>query len=125
MSHIIYKDNVDKLNSISKYETNWNGYGAPSVPDSIIDFCKRVINNLGTQPFISPTGRESIQLEYESNVEYLEFEVFKNDISVYKIHSDGSRESFVIEYDVNRIVDEVQKYLYNSNKPYDWDGNGD
>ncbi len=45
----------------------------------MINKCKKIVRILSYQPDIYPTGRQSIQFQYElSNKSYLEFEIFNN-----------------------------------------------
>ena len=73
------------LNLIEGYrllENNWNGYDAPKIDESIISKAKEIIRNISLVPDIFPTGRNSIQFEFEKkNGDYLEFEIYKNKIS--------------------------------------------
>lgn len=109
-----FTDNIAKLNDIGRQcnMKNWNGYDAEPIPIEIIDFCSKVVWNLGIQPEIFPTACQSIQLEYEKDSEYMEIGIFKTTISIYKKHKDWTEENYQIDYDINSIVDEVQKYLY-------------
>ena len=66
------------LNSFLSFETNWNDYGAGRFQESLINFCKKIVEALQNKQLeIYPTGRNSIQMEYEKdNGSYIEFEVF-------------------------------------------------
>lgn len=58
---------------------NWDGYGAKPFNFELINKCKKIVRILSYQPDIYPTGRQSIQFQYElSNKSYLEFEIFNN-----------------------------------------------
>lgn len=71
--------NLEKVNRISKYRKNWDGYGAEPIPKRIIDETDIILiglahNNL-PQPFIAPLS-EDIQMEWkEPNGKYLEIEI--------------------------------------------------
>lgn len=72
-------NNIQKLNSMKLLQKNWNGYNAEPLSDKLIEKCKEIVkkipNNL--QPSIFPTGRNSIQMQYElADNSYLEFEIF-------------------------------------------------
>ena len=76
-------NNIQKLNSIKLLQKNWNGYNAEPLSDKLIEKCKEIVkkipNNL--QPSIFPTGRNSIQMQFElSDNSYLEFEIFSDKI---------------------------------------------
>ena len=73
--------NANRLEEIRALEKDWNGYGACSFSDVLVDKCKRIISQLSHQPTIYPTGRRSIQMQYElADRSYLEFEVFEDKV---------------------------------------------
>ena len=86
----LIQENLNKLENISKLEENWNGYNCKSIPKEVCDFSANIIRKLGDfQPKIFPTGRESVQFEYEKNEEYLEFEIFSSkEIEMFRITRD-------------------------------------
>lgn len=70
---------VCRLNEIGKLPYDWNGYGAKPFSAMLIDKCQGIVNTLTYQPQIYPTGRQSIQFQYElKDRSYLEFEIFEN-----------------------------------------------
>lgn len=80
--------NLVKLNNIKTLEKDWNGYGAESFDSGLIQKCKDIISELPNdlQPKIFPTGRKSINMQYElSDESYLEFEVFNDKITFLRI----------------------------------------
>jgi len=80
-----YYQNLETLNAIRQFEKNWNGYGAEPIPDHIIEKVRTILPDIEKQPDIFPTGRKSIQLEYEKpNNDYLEFEFFEDKIIMYR-----------------------------------------
>lgn len=83
----LIQENLDKLENISKLEENWNGYNCKPIPKEVCDFSTNIIRKLGDfQPKIFPTGRGSVQFEYEKNEEYLEFEIFSSkEIEMFRI----------------------------------------
>ena len=69
----------ETLNKIFSLKDNWNLYGAKHFSIDLIDFVKKLVDKLDSQPDIYPTARDSIQLEYEkSGKYYLEFEIFSS-----------------------------------------------
>jgi hypothetical protein len=71
--------NIDRLNDIGNLSYNWDGYDAKPFNFELINKCKKIVRILSYQPDIYPTGRQSIQFQYElSNKSYLEFEIFNN-----------------------------------------------
>lgn len=70
---------IKRLRDIENLPFDWNGYGAECFSSVLIDKCERIIKNLSIQPLIYPTGRDSIQFQYELNDRsYLEFEIFED-----------------------------------------------
>jgi len=79
-------NNINTVLSFKKFEANWNANGAEPFSEEIIQKVFDFINspNLKFQPNIFPTGRQSIQFEYEkSNGNYLEIEIFEDKYSAY------------------------------------------
>ncbi|MDC3418733.1 hypothetical protein [Aquibacillus salsiterrae] len=109
--------NIKKLIDISNFGKNWNGYGAQPFTQSLINSVLNLIGNLDRQPKIFPTGRKSIQLEYElTNDDYLEFEIFEDRIEVYKEVGENEKE-FEISHNakiMNRIIHDFYEYKYKS-----------
>jgi len=84
--------NIKKLKSFLNLKDNWNGYGAKPFPKELINRCAALINSmyLSYQPDIFPTGRNSIQFEYEkTNGAYLEIEIYDDRIALLLIDSVG------------------------------------
>ncbi len=70
---------VKRLNDIGSLPCDWNGYGARPFSSKLIDKCGKIVNGLSHQPKIYPTGRQSIQFQYQlEDRSYLEFEIFEN-----------------------------------------------
>lgn len=74
--------NVIKLRSFAVLEHGWNGYGALPLDGDLIDECVQLLYTpglLGLQPDVFPTGRGSIQFEYENeDGQYLEIEIYSD-----------------------------------------------
>ena len=70
------QDCLSKLNKISAYKQNWNGYGADPFDKDLIAKCKEIINNIFVYPMVFPTANDSINLEYKNSKVYFEIEVF-------------------------------------------------
>lgn len=75
---------LEKINSFKNLETNWDTYGALPITDIVINSSLTFLNKFKIIPDIFPTGRGSIQFEFEkSNGDYLEFEIFTDKINYY------------------------------------------
>lgn len=81
------KENLEKLEEISKLEKNWNSYDADPIPKNIIEETRILLEGLEKelpQPFISSFyGCGGIQLEWKEEndtLNYLEVEIKEEDI---------------------------------------------
>ena len=72
------QENLNRLDTLAALEDNWDGDGAQQFSKELIDYCKDIIKPLDHQPLINPTGRGSIQMEYEIGDNYLEFEIYED-----------------------------------------------
>ncbi len=81
---LVLKENIQLLESYKTLPHNWNYNEAEPFSGEIVEKVIRIIKKLKSQPQIFPTGRMSIQLEYEKdNGDYLEFEIFEDKILTY------------------------------------------
>lgn len=77
---------LNTLNDISKLEPDWNGYSAQPIPYDTIVLCRKIVMSLDYQPEIYPTGRRTVQMEYEkADRSYLEFEISQEKIKVMEV----------------------------------------
>ena len=100
------QSNINKLNSFRDLPDNWNCIGGEKIDSDIIDISLSIIPLLSHQPHVFPTGRNSVQFEYEkTNGDYLEFEIFKDKrIEMFLTISDN-------EISKEIKLDEVIKYV--------------
>ena len=77
-------DCYKSLTEIAGFKKNWNNYGADPFDDKLIDRVYNLLNTLPFSPKLFPTANDSIQLEYYSGDDYLEFEVFVDKIVMSK-----------------------------------------
>lgn len=71
--------NLNKIKKISLFEDNWNGTGAEKFTESAICYFKTIIKKLKRQPEITPTGRNSLLMQYKLNDHsLLAFEISEN-----------------------------------------------
>lgn len=100
-----------KLRNILKYGENWDGDGGKPFDTKLIEATKNILLGISVQPEIFPTGRGSIQMEYEgTNESYLEIEIKSQDkATVYMVRKDGTETEKDIAPDVtciNRFIEE-------------------
>ena len=72
------KLNVQRLEDIEKLPDNWNGYGARKFASSLINKCREIAKSLPVAMTVYPTGRQSIQFQYDKNGNYLELEIYED-----------------------------------------------
>ena len=115
--------NLLRLQDISKFGDDWNGYGANSFDKNLIDSVENIIENVHVQPGIYPTGCNSIQLEYELEDEsYLEFEVFKDKILCMRIpqrNYNKSEHEVIQPTDIKRINEIIDNFYIENEKVID------
>ena len=80
--------NLEKLESISGFKKDWNGYGAEPIPTEVLEKTRKILVRLKEkrvpQPFLAPTATKTIQLEWDNNCFYLEVSVSENkDLEVF------------------------------------------
>jgi len=68
---------IDEFEGLQK---GWNGYGAPPIPESVIDRSRRFASALDREAEVFPTGRESVQFEFGN----IEVEIFESSVEVLK-----------------------------------------
>lgn len=98
-------NNLIILHEIKNLKPNWNENGADAFSDNLIDKVKDIINKLKLQPQIFPTGRNSIQLEFENENNYLEFEIFEDRTIMYYENGNISEEINVEIEKINELID--------------------
>ena len=107
MSDMMTK-NLSKIIEYSKLELDWNGYGAKAFTSELLTLCKNIILHMTVQPKVFPTGRQSVQFEYEEdNGKYLELEVFESHTEVFSIDENGNEE----EHNIENKYDEINKVV--------------
>ncbi len=109
---------IRRLDEIKELPYDWNGYGAAPFSSELIDKCKKIINILLPQPQIYPTGRQSIQFQYElKDKSYLEFEIFEHKtmcLFVPKRIYTEAEEIEITDAEEKRIKEMVEKFYGNS-----------
>lgn len=78
--------NLDRLDNIALLKDDWDGYDGKKINETSITVSRNIIRNILKQPVLYPTGRDSIQLQFElKDKSYLEFEVFQNRITCLQV----------------------------------------
>lgn len=107
--------NLDKLYEIRQLKEDWNGYGSKAIREVVLAMSEVIIKNICNQPIIYPTGRASIQMQYElDDRSYLEFEVFEEKIVCMKVPQRiYSKASFEVMKSVDmELINKIVKEFY-------------
>lgn len=103
--------NLDRLYDIKRLKEGWNGTGSKRINEIVVAMAENIVKGICKQPIIYPTGRDSIQMQYElEDKSYLEFEIFEKKIVCMKVPQRiYSKTSFITMMGVdieliNRIV---------------------
>lgn len=104
--------NIEKLETISKLQNDWNGEGAKAFHSSLINKVKGLLINLKAQPEIFPTAENSIQFEFDGdNNSYLEIEFSDADVAkVYRIDKDGSEHYDIVNFNAAAVAELVNAF---------------
>ena len=100
---------------IAELEENWNGYGAKAFSQKLIEKCKGIIYDLEVQPNIFPTGRQSVQFQYElEDRSYLEFEIFEENVSCLEVPQRIYSNARTFEFPISEAqrIKEIVKGFY-------------
>lgn len=109
---MIIKENIDKLLAFSELQEDWDSENGLPFSDKHIEKVKAIIEELPIQPKIFPTGRGSIQLEYENQGIYLEFEIHEDKTAVLLMEGDHSVfEQTINEREKEKIYNIVRKFI--------------
>lgn len=80
VSTLSVPDVMQKLERFRDLEVGWNGYGAPTIPDEVIDIAKEVASRPEVafrSPEVYPTGRRTVQFEFRGvDGSEVELEIF-------------------------------------------------
>lgn len=105
-----------KLKTISDLKDDWNDNGAKHFENSLLVQCFSILSTLEEfPPEVFPVADGSIQFEYEKeDGSYLEFDIFENEISEYRVYPDGKEIEQIV--DKNKISEEVKDFYEQSEK---------
>jgi len=80
-----FNELVETINSFRYLKPNWDTYNGVEIKEDVIKKSILFISKLKNEiPDVFPTGRGSIQIEFEKpNGNYLEFEIFQEEITYF------------------------------------------
>lgn len=124
------QSNLLTLKEISELEFNWNGYEGLPFTQTLINKVKNLLPLLSIQPFIFPTGRNSLQFEYhyiafndsfdkKDEDHYLEFEIYENKMCYLEVHNknySNAISQIYESYDANTINQLIEEFKENCKK---------
>jgi hypothetical protein len=101
-----HSHNLVLLDSFCALPDNWNGNSATKFDSKFVEHVKSIVIKLEVSPKTFPTGRGSIQLEYEKkNGDYIEFEIFPNNtINFFSIVDQTETEARINENQINQYL---------------------
>lgn len=113
-------ENLNRLYDIQRLDANWNGYERKPISQITVEIAENIIKNICIQPLIFPTGRNSIQMQYElADRSYLEFEIFEEKIVCMevpkRIYERASFEVFT-DVDIRRINEIIEEFYGEQNR---------
>lgn len=92
---------LNRLTEMKSFERNWNGYNGEPISNEAIKTAEMLVKLLNPTPFVSPTGRGTIQLEWENNNGYLELEIYENEISIY---NQDKNKNIILDSQMDKFV---------------------
>lgn len=89
------QERIQLIHSFAQLPMDWDGYNAFPIPAAATEQAVSIVRELGRHqlklPESFPTGRRSVQLEYEkASGEYLEFEIFDDRIELFWMDADDN-----------------------------------
>ena len=113
----VHFSNMNKLEQIAKLDLDWNGYDAEPISPEVIDNVKRTIAYLENKHvFVKwemfPTARDSVQLEVDSEGDYIEVEAFDDHLSLF---IDGKSSIDLDEVSLELLAEELRKVIDEAN----------
>lgn len=116
---ITQKESLEKLEGIKNLGYDWDGYGAEPINPEIYNNASKLIEKVIMPPRVFPTANGTIQFEYHkknNDDEYLEFEIFNNNIEVLFMRSDDNYKEYTYNInDINKINDLIKEFYYGVN----------
>lgn len=93
-------ESIAILEEISKLGDNWDSYGATAFDSKVIQRAKDILEIVTHCPMVFPTGRGSIQFEWENpNGGYLEFEIYADKVTYLWMWNNEDYQNGLIEND--------------------------
>jgi hypothetical protein len=100
----------DKLESFSKLQPDWDGYGADPISNLTIDNTRNLLSKLKGDWEIFPVNNGAIQVEKEKNEYYIEIEVY-DDKFLYLLMKNGigqDEKKFKLN-EIDDLIKEIEK----------------
>lgn len=100
---------LERIDYFSSFDENWNGYGATSLPDSVIHKAKDLVAHLPEKAKVFPTAQNSIQFELDYLPgKYLEIEVFPDAYAI--LFESGSTHEDKDHMSHDAILERIKAY---------------
>lgn len=109
---ITLEENLKRLNDILSLEADWNGYGGSPISSTIVDAATEIVKQLQVQPEIFPTGRATVQIEYNSDDRsYFEAELYENAAGILVVPYHNMSKAETKNVPIETVVEEVKAFL--------------
>ena len=100
------EDNYIRIQEISRLKVGWDGFKAQPIPVSVISRTKKLLMTLPNGAQIFPTGRRSVQIEYNKGEDnYLEIEISAKSYEIYSVKDEDEFEDRVYKKDIKSRVE--------------------
>lgn len=104
--HRMGEDNYIRIQEISRLKVGWDGFKAQPIPVSVISRTKELLMTLPNGAQIFPTGRRSVQIEYNKGEDnYLEIEISARSYDIYSVKDEDEFEDRVYKKDIKSRVE--------------------
>ena len=92
------------FDDILALKDNWNDNDAEAFEPDFVSRVRDLSKKLKKEPFVAPTACNSIQLEYENENGYLEFEIFEDCIYIFQCNNENSCVSEKLDtFDIEKL----------------------
>lgn len=116
---ITQKESLEKLEGVKNLGYDWDVYGAELINPEIYNNASKLIEKVIIPPRVFPTANGTIQFEYHkknNDDEYLEFEIFNNNIEVLFMRSDDNYKEYTYNInDIDKINNLIKEFYYGIN----------
>ena len=104
---------------LENFQITGMGMGQGNFSPSLINKCQEIAKSLPVEMTIYPTGRQSIQFQYDKNGDYLELEVYEDHTFCLCMFKRNYGQAKTIRL-TNDKAEEIRKYIQKQLKSGFW-----